>query len=117
MPVVGAYPHPDSQVMDLLTDNFSPEPLLKKEHYIKVQTQELVMRYHMFFKHLFDTVREKLGSLETNDPAKWQTYLSDNAIDQTLSNRQVLYQDIVNRVKADDILKKAREVRPCPFWE
>ena len=53
MPVVRAYPHPDMQVMDLLTYKLSPMPLPETEGYLE---QELVMRYHMFFKHLFDTV-------------------------------------------------------------
>ena len=86
MPVVGAYPHPDSQVMDLLTDNFSPGPLLKMEHYIEVQTQELVMQYHMFFKHLIDTMQETISPLKMNNPTEWQKHLSDKAIYQTLSN-------------------------------
>ena len=66
IPVVGAYSHPDLQVLDLLTEKFSPDPLPGIERHLdlEVQTQELAMRYHMFFKHLFDTVREKIELLK-----------------------------------------------------
>ena len=50
-------------------------------------------------------------------PRVWQRYLLDEATNQgeAMSNREALYQDVVNRVKGDNIFKGAREVRSCPF--
>ena len=112
--VVGAYPDPDPQVMELLTEKFSP-PVAG--YYPGVQTQELVIRYHLFFKHLFDTVRENIPAPVMSVPRVWQRHLLDEAINQgeAMSNREALYQDVVNRVKGDKIFKGAREVHSCPF--
>jgi len=123
MPIVGAYPDPDLQVTRLLTEKFSSDPPPSPEYYLEAQSQELATLYHLFFKYLFETVRETIDASKMTEiivPREWQRHLSDEVINQgkTMNNRNVLYQDVVNRVKEDNMLKKARaRVRSSPFWE
>src|SRR5258708_20119180 len=67
LPIVGAYPHPDAQVVGLLTENFS-SPIQTPEDRLELQAQELTIRYYMFFKHLFDTVPEQSDLLHGTYP-------------------------------------------------
>ena|SRR5260221_14618965 len=96
MPVVGAHSDPDPQVMKLLTDIFSPDLPPTAKYYLEVKTQELSIRHHLFFKHLFDAVRETIDALEMTEiihPQGWQRHFSDKVTNQgeMMSNRKVLY--------------------------
>ncbi len=116
LPIVGAYPHPDVQVVGLLTENFS-SPIQTPEDRLELQAQELTIRYYMFFKHLFDTVREQVEVLDgTNLLQAWNSYLSGDANDGK-SNRDVLYQAVVDRVNCDNTHREAKEVCSRRFCE
>ncbi len=108
--IVGAYPHPDPEIVDLLTEKFSSSAQPPEDR-LELQAQELTIRYYMFFKHLFDTVREQVRVLErTNLLQAWNSSLSK-------SNRDVLYQGVVDRVNCDDTLREAKKVGSRRFCE
>ncbi len=116
LPIVGAYPQPDVQVVGLLTENFS-SPIQTPEDRLELQAQGLTIRYYMFFKHLFDTVREQVEVLDgTNLLQAWNSYLSGDANDGK-SNRDVLYQAVVDRVNCDNTHREAKEVCSRRFCE
>src|SRR5260370_36764522 len=120
MASAGAPPDQDPQLTMRLTEKFNPPLPPTAAHYPVAQDHELLVRYHLFFEHLFDTVRESIEMTpEIMAPHVWQRHLLDEAINQgktkTMNNRKVLYQNVVNRVKGDNMLKEARRVRSCPF--